>query len=115
MLLDEVVLEQQRFGLGVGDGDFDVGDLLDERRDPRFHLARTEVRAHTVLEAARLADVQDLAFAAVHAIDAGPARQRRHQTLEAFLPCPAGLAHTSDRLLHGALRAGYIDGVASTP
>ena len=33
MSLDEVVFEQQRLGLGVGDRDLDAGDLLNQRLD----------------------------------------------------------------------------------
>ncbi len=74
VLLDEVVLEQQRLGVGVGDRDLDVRDLLDQREGLRLDLARHEVAADAVLEATRLSHVQQLAFAAVHAIDAGSSR-----------------------------------------
>ena len=63
MLLDEVVLEQQRFGLGVRQRDFDARDVADQRLDLRIDVAREEIIADTVAQAAGLADVQQLGSA----------------------------------------------------
>ena len=77
MLLDEVVFEQQRFGLGVGDRDLDACDMPDQRLHLGIDVAREEIVAHAIAQAARLADIQKLAVFGVHAIDAGPPRQIR--------------------------------------
>ena len=81
MLLDEVVLEQQRLGLGIGDRDLDARDVPDQRLHLRIDVAREEVIADAVAQAARLAHVQQFGFpsssARIHAVHARPARQVR--------------------------------------
>ena len=62
MLLDEVVFEQQRLGLGVGDRDLDARDVADQRLHFRIDIAGEEVVADAVAQAARLADVQQLRY-----------------------------------------------------
>ncbi len=73
--LDEVVLEQQRLGFGVGDRDLDGTDLRHQRLHLRVDVAGGEVGADPVLETARLADVQQLLAGAEHAVHAGAPRQ----------------------------------------
>src|SRR4029077_4069634 len=79
--LDEVVLEQQRLGLGVGDRDLDGRDLLHERLHLGIDVARGEVRAHAILQAPRLADIEQLLLRPEHAIDAGALGERCEERL----------------------------------
>ena len=96
--LDEVVLEQQRLGVGVGDGDFDGADLRHQRLHLGVDVAGGEVGADPVPEIARLADVQQLLPRAEHAVHAGAARQRgdvflrikRAQAVASVILPPAG-------------------------
>ncbi len=113
MLLDEVVFEQQRFGVGVGDRHLDVRDLLDEREGLRLHLAGAEVAADAIFQAARLADVQQLAFAAVHAIDARSPGERGDEVLRIEVAHRAGLASSGGRSPRpGPLDPRNISGVS---
>ena len=82
MLLDQVVLEQQRLGLGVGHRDFDFRDLLDHRRGLRRVVAFLEIGRDALLQVTCLADVDDLMFLVEHAIDAGLVRQRLQEGLQ---------------------------------
>ncbi len=76
VLLDEVVLEQQRFGLGVGGRDLHRYRVLHERPRLRRQLVgRAEVARHAFLEIARLAHVEHLTAGIEHAVDAGLAGQ----------------------------------------
>ena len=77
--LDQVVLEEQRLGFAVGDGEFHG-----PRRGNHADQARGEPRglgigSDAAAQRARLADVQDLALCRDHAIDAGLARQGPHE------------------------------------
>jgi hypothetical protein len=73
--LDEVVLEQQRLGLGVRDRDFDGGDLRDQRLYLGIDVPGGEVGADAVLKAARLADVEELVLRSEHAVHPRAARE----------------------------------------
>ncbi len=80
--LDQVGLEQQRLGLGVG------GDDL-HGRGQRHHAAQAfrqadglGVGGDALLQAARLADVQRLALGIEHAVDAGAGRHGFHRRLD---------------------------------
>ena len=81
VLLDEVELEQQRLGIGIGDGDFHVRGLRDQRLHLRLDVARLKVGSDAALEIARLADVENVALGVEHAIHAGTARQRIDERL----------------------------------
>ena len=80
MLLDEVVLEHQRFDFRARDGDLDSGDAADHRDGFRVVRAATlEVARHAALQISRLADVDHLAPSVEHAVDARLVRQvRKH-------------------------------------
>jgi hypothetical protein len=54
--LDELLLRQQRLGLGLGDEEVDRRDLGTQVAESR-HLLLREVRRHTLADRARLADV----------------------------------------------------------
>ena len=60
VLLDEVVFEQQRLGLGVGERDLDARDVPDQRLHLGVDVAGEEVVADAVAQVARLAHVQQL-------------------------------------------------------
>ena len=60
MLLDQVVLEQERLGLGVRDGDLDRVRVGHQRACLRCELlGEPEVACNALLQAARLSDVED--------------------------------------------------------
>ena len=70
MLLDELRFQQQRFGLGGGGPDLDIGDQRDQAGDAGGQLAGSvEIRADALLEAERFADVEQLAAGAAKQID----------------------------------------------
>ena len=76
VLLDQVVLEEQRFGLGMGDGHFHRGGARQE--SPPLLVPRTTPQpgGEAPSEVARLADVEDPLVAVDHPVDASPARHR---------------------------------------
>ena len=80
--LDQVRLEQQRLGFGVGCDELHRRRVRDHAVQPRPESARTGVRADALLEVARLADVEHLAARLDHAIDAGSGGQRREARLD---------------------------------
>src|SRR5437879_6579550 len=96
--LDQVVLEQQRLGLGVGHRDLDALDLCGERLHLGIDIPRGEVSPDAVPEAAGLADVEELVPGAEHAVHARPPGKRRDEFLG------VELAHGRKRgsPLHGA-------------
>jgi hypothetical protein len=73
--LDEVVLEQQRLGLGARDRGFGPGDLRHHHRRARAVVLLLEIRGDALLEVACLADVDRFALRAEEAIDAGKVGQ----------------------------------------
>ncbi len=66
--LDEIVLEDQGFGLGAGDRDLDVGDLRQHHRDARPVLGLLEIGRDALFQVPGFADVKRLAVAADHAV-----------------------------------------------
>ena len=56
--LDQVVFEDQRFGLAVRDRGLEPRDALDHHGDARAGQVLLEVARHALLQVARLADVQ---------------------------------------------------------
>ncbi len=68
--LDEVVLEDQRLGLGACGGDVHAQHLRHHHRDARAGDGLLEVAGDATLEVLRLADVEHLVVGADHAIDA---------------------------------------------
>jgi hypothetical protein len=75
VLLDEVVLEQQRFLHVAHDDRLDVADELREQRHEHARVGAVEVLAHAVLQDRGLADVDHLAMAIAHDVHAGLAGQ----------------------------------------
>ena len=76
VLLDEVVLEDQRFLVVAGDQGLEVGDALHEEAHLAALVAAAEVGAHAGAQALRLADVDDLAVLVLQQIDARPRLHR---------------------------------------
>ena len=74
--LDQVVLEQQRLGLAAGDRELH-GPRRRHHADQACRQARRlGVGPYAAPQRAGLADIENLAVAGDHAIDAGLARQR---------------------------------------
>jgi len=75
--LDQVVFENQGFFLGARHDDLEVGDELDHlARKDRVPAILSEIRAHAAPQAARLADVDDLALGVLVQVHAGLLGQR---------------------------------------
>jgi hypothetical protein len=70
VLLDEVVLEQQRLALGAGHRHLDVRDLADHHHQAAVQRP-AEVARHPALQVLGLADVEHRALRVQHAVDAG--------------------------------------------
>ncbi len=75
--LDQVVLEQQRLGLGAHHRGLEPRDASDHVADARAAVVLLEVARDPLLQVAGLADVQHLAGRVEVAVDAGQRRQRR--------------------------------------
>ena len=91
VLLDEVLLREQRLRLGVDDQRL---DLVDERAEA---AARAEVRGHALADRLGLADVDDAAARVAEQVHAGLIRQRA--PLLGQLVLPEGLGrHVSSSL-----------------
>ncbi len=72
--LDQVVLEQQRLGLGARDRRLDAHDPLEHVGDARPD-ALVEIGGDALLQVARLADIKGGAGGIEHPVDAGQVRQ----------------------------------------
>ncbi len=79
MLLDEMVLQQQRLTLGMGQGHLNVANLLHQGALTQGGVGFLEIAAHPLLETARLTHIENLARGIEHAIDPGCRRQFTHQ------------------------------------
>ena len=73
--LDQIVLEQQRLGLGARHRHLHRGDLRDERLHFRDDVRRQKITADAVAQALRLAYVEQRAIGGEHAIYARSTRQ----------------------------------------
>ena len=74
-LLDEIGLEQQRLGLGLGGDEHHRARLRDHPGDARRLALRRRIGGDPFLDRSGLADIEHLALGADHAIDAGPERR----------------------------------------
>ena len=72
---DQVALEQQCLDLAVRRDDLEPCGLGDHALQPVGQLVDLGISGHALLQVARLADVERLAAAIEHAVDAGAARQ----------------------------------------
>ena len=80
--LDEVLLGQQRLGLGLGGDEVDLVDRGDHVRRAAARGRLAEVRGHALADRARLAHVEHLALGVLEQVDArarraGPCAARR--------------------------------------
>ena len=73
--LDQVGFEQQRLGLGAGDDEFERAGLSDHALDAGIEAGRPRVGADALLDVLGFADIEHVAAAIDHAIDAGPRRR----------------------------------------
>ena len=76
---DQVVFEQQRFGLGTGRRCFHPGNLADHQSNARAGQIAAKIRTHPFLEIFCLADVKHLALSVEHAINPRQSAQRSEQ------------------------------------
>ncbi len=81
-LLDEIILECQRFHHRVGDDDFNCGNLVEQRVVTRAQAGGGEIAADAVAQRARLADVNRVARSVDPQIHAGLLGQPRDLLLE---------------------------------
>ena len=81
VLLDEVVLEHQRFDFRARDRDFDTGNGAHHRDGLAIvRAAALEVARDAALQVARFADVEDRAGRVEHAVDTRSMREvRKHR------------------------------------
>jgi hypothetical protein len=82
VLLDELVLEEQRLLLGVRQQHLEVAEDVVEDLHESARVGLREVRPHTGPEVHRLADVDDLAGLVPHEVAAGRRRQLGDLLLE---------------------------------
>ena len=75
VLLDQLVLEQQRLLLVLDRDGVDVGEEAIEEADERPRICPREVRAHAAAQVHRLADVDDLRVVPLHQVHARRLRQ----------------------------------------
>ena len=81
-LLDQVVLERQRFHDRVGDDDFEAVRLVEQRVDARAGAVGAEVAADAVAQHSRLADIERFVGVVEVDVDAGLLRQAGDLGLE---------------------------------
>jgi hypothetical protein len=74
-------LEQQRLALGARQRHFDARDLRHHGGDARIHARLEEIAADALFQVAGLADIEDVAAGAQHAVHAGRAAQGAHESL----------------------------------
>ncbi len=74
--LDQIRLEQQSLDLGRGGDELHARRVGDHPRDAVIVASRPRVALHALLEVPRLADIEHLARAIDHAVDAGACRRR---------------------------------------
>ena len=84
--LDEVRLEQQRLGLRARRHEFHLPRLADHPRDALGVAAQPRVIGDALLQRAGLADIEDVAVLAEHAIDARLVRQPLGERGDEFGP-----------------------------
>ena len=87
VLLDEIVLEDQRLGLGVGDGDLDIGDLAHQGAGLDAVDVSPKIGSEPLFQILGLAHVDHGATAVIHAVNAtlmGDGAQKRLTVEERF-------------------------------
>ena len=102
-LLDQVRLEQQRLGLGTRGDELHVRRLGDHPGDGVGMRHAARIGGHAVLQALGLADIEHLAGAIEHPVDARLVRQVLGELLDDF---DAGLERAGRRLAEIERRFG---------
>ena len=74
--LDQIGFEQQRFGFGAGDDEFDRAGCRDHPLDPGIESGRAGVGRNALFDVLGLADIEHVTARVEHPIDARP--RRRH-------------------------------------
>ncbi len=95
--LDQVVLEQQRLGLGAHHRGLQPRDARNHVADARATVVLVQVAGDPLLQVARLAHVQHAALRIEVAVDAGQAGQRGHLGRAAARATWARRAHAAAR------------------
>ena len=86
VVLDEVVLEDQRLDLVGGGDELEVGRPPDELRYARrLRVSGREVRAQAITQPQGLADVDDLRLAVAEHVDARAVRNGLQPSFDRFL------------------------------
>ena len=80
--LDQVRFKKQRLDLGFGDDHLQRLGLADHPHQPVRQPVRLRIAGNPPCQIARLADIQRLANAVQHPVDAGVAAQLAHLTLQ---------------------------------
>ena len=76
MLLDQIALQHERLQLRIGHDVFKPPDAFHHLQDLGALVpAALEILAHTVFQADRLSDIDNVVVCIVHNINAGPPRQ----------------------------------------
>jgi hypothetical protein len=98
--LDQIILEQQRFGFGPRDRGFNFANARNHHRDARRKQCLREIARHAFSQVARLADVQHVALLVVIAVHARQMRQLSQAffRVENVGVCHAGMMAGSARL-----------------
>jgi hypothetical protein len=79
--LDQVVFQQQRFGLGPRHRGVDVVDTFQHQLDARTLVGFLEIAGDALFKVLRLADIEHGAGRIDHAVDAGQGGQRGEEVL----------------------------------
>ena len=90
---DQVLLEVERLGLGLGHDHLEPLDAGDHPVESEPRVACAEVRADAGAERLRLADVEDVVARAAEEVHAGLRGQTGELRLDALLPCFGGCGH----------------------
>ena len=104
---DEVALEQQRLDLGLSRDDLERRRLRHHALQPVGEAVYLDVGGDALLQALGLADIERVALAVEHAVNARPARQRRQLCCDdcrSIGQCTAG---------NGDRRLGFGGGVGT--
>ena len=84
--LDQGVFQDQRFGLGISDDEFKIGNLRHQATNLRAMPAgRTEVGAQSITQDAGFPDVKDIVSGVLHQVDPGLFRSDPQAMLEGRL------------------------------
>ena len=109
-MLDQVCLEQQRFGLGRRRDDLDRHGGRDHAQDARrLGRADASIGGEALADVFRLADVEHVAGRIQHPVDAGRGRRKAHRVLDrGVADGERALGDSSGRLFRNLGQAGFF-------